>query len=407
MTQFTSYGMGTSTSKAVNKKKFQAINQGFCECLPFRLQPYCMSNRHMHAYIEEKSSTICITDLTYNKTFRINDTLDLSEPLLNHAALPPGLTNCILISYHWDLAVVQVFHRQRVRFYICNLTSQTCVHVYTMCPCERRRPGLCEAYFTSDRSALILKANDTYYSLFSNSLKGSEASFIEAVSLDCKPRRSNHYTFPGTEFIPFAIVPDQENPKDVYTAFWSGASAGYGLEIRVGNIRECTGFHVKDFHVGGAHCEFQDNIYRFHNMFKYAHQMALGRTHRSGLINLQLPRNSDVLFCSTASARSEPRSLPKVVRTCTVTTVVREKHSMNTVETWIYDSHIGAQLDLPKLSPSGCYAFVGDQMIVSPTVGDLKPLSRICVDLITELVLSEDIELLPLPEKLKHVIKYG
>ena len=37
--------------------------------------------------------------------------------------------------------------------------------------------------------------------------------------------------------------------------------------------------------------------------------------------------------------------------TYTITTVVREKHSSNVIETWSYDFYIGAQLDWSKLSP--------------------------------------------------------
>ena len=107
------------------------------------------------------------------RRFRVHDALDLSEPLLNHATLPPGLTNCILIAHKWDLVVIQLFHRKSVRFFICNLTSQTCVHVYTMC----RRPGLCEAYsLYIDRNILMLKANDAYYSLVPISLKRFRSS---------------------------------------------------------------------------------------------------------------------------------------------------------------------------------------------------------------------------------------
>ena len=44
-------------------------------------------------------------------------------------------------------------------------------------------------------------------------------------------------------------------------------------------------------------------------------------------------------------------------------------------------------------------------MIVTTNIGRVKSLSRIYFDLLTELVLAEDIQLLPLTEKLKDVIK--
>ena len=91
-----------------------------------------------------------------------------------------------------------------------------------MCSCKRGRPGLCEAYFISDKRILILKASDAYYSLFPTSVKGLDRCFIEAVKLDCHQMRSNHYSFPGPEITPFGVCADTDSPSDVYIAFWSG-----------------------------------------------------------------------------------------------------------------------------------------------------------------------------------------
>ena len=375
-----------------------------------------MANRHMHAYVVDKSGAICITDLTFKKTFRIKDALDLAEPLLNHAALPPGLSNCILIAYHWDLAVVQVFHRTSVCFYICNLSAQSCIYRYTLCPCERRRPGLCEAYFTSDRSILILKVSDVYYSLFPTAVESLDPSFIEIVRMDCKPPKSNHYVFPGPEITPFSVCPDPDIPTEVYIGFWKVdiscpmAVFSSGVDISVFDLRRFSSSAVQrhnDTTNGRFHYVDTTNG-RFHYVYNYSSQITLATIDRSRLVNIQIPRNSNFLFQSTASIHSGPNSLPKAVRTYTITTVLKEKKTGGaTINLWNYDSYTGAQLDWPKLSPSGGYAFVGNEIVLPPNIGRLKSLSRMCVDLLTELVLPEDIQLLPLPEKLKDLIKYG
>ena len=41
-------------------------------------------------------------------------------------------------------------------------------------------------------------------------------------------------------------------------------------------------------------------------MYKYAHHMMLGTIDRSRLINIQIPRNNNVLFYSTAAVSSGP-----------------------------------------------------------------------------------------------------
>ena len=133
--------------------------------------------------------------------------------------------------------------------------------------------------------------------------------------LDCHLMRSNHYSFPGPEIKPFGVCADPNTPTDVYIAFWSGQMAEFttGIDIGVADLRETPGFDVKQFKLGGLLYKFHDNMYRFHTIFKYAHHMMLGTIDRSRLIDIQIPRNNNVLFYSTAVVSSGPKSLPKAV----------------------------------------------------------------------------------------------
>lgn len=408
--------MGSSTSKKMKRSKFCASKKlstpsldGFCECLAFRLQPFCTANRHMHAFIVDKTEDIVITDLTFKKRFLVKNALDSSEPLLNDAALPPGLNKCNLIAYHWDWAVVQIYHRNTVRFYVCNCSTQTCLYRYVMCPCVKRRPGLCGAYFTSDRNILILKASDIYYNLFSTASREIDTSFIEIVRLDTKTHISNHFEFPGYEMVPFGICPDPNKSRTVYLAFWNTKSCQ--AETNSPDLDLFT-FHIgctcKDTCVCGLCQPPNAKNTRSHTPYEFVRCVSTCSTDRSRLVNIQVPRNSNYLFQSAASVKSEKICMPNAARTYTIHVALREKTAWKHYhEFWYYDSCSGLQIDWPKLSPSGSYAFVGDEMVLSPNIGTLRSLSTICVDLLTELVLPEDVQFLPLPEKLRNLIKYG
>ena len=75
---------------------------------------------------------------------------------------PPNLAQCNVIGYQRNLAVIQVFFRDCVDKFLCDCANLKCIYKYTICPCLRRRVGLCEAYFTSNRQYLIVKSSDAY-----------------------------------------------------------------------------------------------------------------------------------------------------------------------------------------------------------------------------------------------------
>ena len=401
--------MGTSTSKKGLKKNAElAYHQ--CECLPFRFQSFCTSNRHMHAYIEANSLDICIVDLTYSKRFAIKNVIDSSEQLQNETSLPPGLTQCNLIAYHWDLAVVQVFYRKSVQFCICDCSSQTCRYRYIMCPCSKRTPGLCEAYFTTNRQFLILKASDFYYNMFSTSCPQLDTYFIEIANIEDSKIISNHYSFSDLGIIPFGLCPDPQRQTDVYFSCWKcdvSAETGYGYYMFSNLSLVDVSFPFKGRPVNTSNGDFS----RRHEAIDIApdsEDVGADNVCRFALVNIQIPRNGGVIFQSTASRISKERFLPSIVGGCTIQVEMREKKLGGAIlRTWNYDSYAGVQLDWPKLSPSGAYAVVGDQMCLLPARCSVKSLATQCTDLLVELLLPEDIQFLPLPEKLKNSLKYG
>ena len=400
--------MGTSASKKrvlrnalISQRSI--ISTPFCECLPFRIQPFNTANRHMHAYIEDKMLDITIVDLTFKKRFIIKDVIDPSEALQTRRSLPPGLTNCFVIGYHSDIAVVQVFYQSGARFYVCDCSTKVCIYEYITCPCSDRKFGLCEAYITSNRKYLVLKGSDIYYNMFSNAMRGLDHSFIEVAKLDESMITSSHYTFSRTsDTVFFGVCPDPSKPSDIYISLWrygGGYNAPYTLYLDTTTVDVSFLFKGRSLNKDCKCC----NANRLHMLYNYTN------TDKFRFVNIQIPRNSNYIFHTTASTHSDNRKLPKALRTYTMQVELREKKDLGKiVRTWQYESYSMSlvQLDWPKLSPSGGYAFVGDQLCLSPDRG-LKSLSTICLELLSELVMPEDIQLLPLPETFKHLLRYG
>ena len=116
----------------------------------------------MHAYIEDGTNNIVIDDLTYKKTFKINDVIDTTRPLREKDELPPGLLECNVIGYHWNLAILQIFYADSTQVVVCNLTELNVISTFRMCPCFKLDSSLFEAYISENRQYLILKCNDGY-----------------------------------------------------------------------------------------------------------------------------------------------------------------------------------------------------------------------------------------------------
>ena len=390
--------MGASDSRrGLKKSSIRHRSTQFCECLPFRLQPYCTSNRHMHAFIENKLD-IMIVDLTFKKRFLIKDVLDRTDQLQKERELPPDLTTCLVIGYHADLAVVQVFHHSGAKFYVCNCTTRICIYKYLPCPCpySDKTFGLCEAYFTGNGQFLVLKGNDLYFALNNSRMQALYHSYIEVAKLDEVTITSAHYTFSSMGPVNFGISPDPEKNSDIYMSLWKYRNS---TPILVTNTIDVSSLlNGKSVNQDCKKCN--------HNRLHALNHVTI--TDLPKFVNIQVPRNSDYIITSTV-LRYSRSSFPRAFISCTypITADLREKKNLDkVVRTWNYESYGGSliQIDWPKLSPSGNYSYFGDQLCLLPS-HSLKSLSRICLDLLTELVLPEDVHQLPTPEIFKCLLK--
>ena len=370
-----------------------------CNCAAFRMQPFCTANRHMHAFIEEATGNVTIVDLTFNKRFEIKAVIDHKEQLLVKELLPPELTNCTVIGYHGDLAVIQIFFRDYVKIYVCDCTDFKCVCRYTVCPCFRRRLGLCEAYFTSNRQYLILKNSDGYNTLHRSCRL--DHSFFEVVKMDAEIITSNHYTFSvNGEMVFIGLCPDPDSQTHIFTAMyrrgriyseWTKARLHPGLstfdvqeqfEQRLNQQETCA----------------TESTLRLHTQFDYGTM-----SDKTRLINIQIPRNSNYVFMTFIKRQRLNRrfNTPK-----TVVHLLEKDDLRKIVRMWECGQVNESQSDVPKLTPAGSIIYIAGEKFRIPYRG-LKSLPLLCIDVLKDTILPEDIKKLPLPTKLKNLILFG
>ena len=136
--------MGLFSSKHAPADSTQALNERIN--VPFLLQPHCTAFRNMYAYIKDDTNEIVIDD-----KFTISNIVDPTRARRPDNELPPGLSECMVIGYHWNLAVLQIFYKDCTQFCVCNLTELDVIFTFKICPCFQENTNLCEAYFSEDR----------------------------------------------------------------------------------------------------------------------------------------------------------------------------------------------------------------------------------------------------------------
>ena len=146
-------GMSWSNYSSLDKQQ---------ECVAYMLQPHCTAFRHMHAFIEDETNNVVIEDLTYNKTFKINNVIDTTKQVRSEDEIPPSMSTCNVSGYHWNLAILQIFYTECVQLCVCDLTQRVAISTFTLCSCFKPFKLLCEAYFSKDRKYLIVKQNEIY-----------------------------------------------------------------------------------------------------------------------------------------------------------------------------------------------------------------------------------------------------
>ena len=393
-------GLLSSTHAPVESKteRNEQIN------VPFLLQPHCTAFCYMHAYIKDDSDDMIINDLTYKK-FTIRNIVDPTRVLRPESELQPGLSECMVIGYHWNLAVLQIFYRDCTQFSVCNLTELHVIFTFKLCPCFKENTNLCEAYFSEDKQYLILKLNGAYLQV-KDSITSQAAHSYNFTKQDCLQRLSNSdscYTYTS-------------NPKGGILVSRSRSNCTSDMErfnaCRYEDKRICNeqqkgvwfpAFSDIRYYDYNGRPLFDKWSFR-HNTYCYFHEMTnpvicklnLKDSAFRPIANLFVPLE---IF---SPCREEYNSLFSINILDNVIKCIFEEYKLK--YKWRYVSK-------PHSQWVGSRLYLEGQTIHIPKTQDnaretLKTLYTLCGDRITDLVLPEDIDALPLPKAIKESLLY-
>ncbi|KAL3877741.1 hypothetical protein ACJMK2_035404 [Sinanodonta woodiana] len=388
--------MGTSTSKEEKNmgelkeirkisqecekriRKYSQSSMG-CTCAPFALQPHCLSNRHMHVF--QNKTDLVMLDLTFGKQFifrRLFQNVNKQNFCGKQQFDGTDLEVMNVIAFQWNLAVVQVFLRDGVTLFILHCLEQRCLATYTM---HTKYTGLYECYLTNDQQYMLIKPNLLYS--VSNMKRVEQIKTMDLVKL-------NHHDMtvsciqqfnqinsavafsPDDASLYIASLPDESSTASSITAY--SISCDGTAEIRTQNI-----------------------------MFDSLHQDFEGK-----FINLQISRSSGYLLLSVLGQSLDPTRLgpPRICKDYKVTTYLINKISLVTSKKYEYISLTGLRNFAPVISPSGKYVFLDNKMMYV-SIETVMSLKQMCCELLTELVLPEDANQLPIPKTLQQLVAFG
>ena len=376
-----------------------------CKYLPFKLQPLCTSNRHLHADIVNRSRDIRIMDVDRNKQFLFKNIIERGQELQHKRLLPHGLSECNLIAYHFDLAVIQVFCQDAVHIYICNCSTQKCTHKYVLCPCVSRRPGLCEAYFSSNRTYLILKASEPYILYLSAKHQNHlEKNFLEIVKLEAEGIVSIHFDTAHLPFqcelseliIPYGVCAVPDRPSEIIISLWEDSFSrlhGHGKDLwsirarlrLVGDIGELQLFRKPPSFgpIQGLHrChECLDVLVNSFSIF--------------GQQNNRFVSQESIIMNPSSVYRKffagVIRQCNFLLQSCVTTQKMRLELACRLVDSVV--ENFGHKRVFSVVSD-------GKPAFYTPETNSVKTLQTSCINLLRGIVLPEDRHLLPLPQKL-------
>ena len=287
-----------------------------------------------------------------------------------------------------------------------------------MCPCVVRRPGLCEAYFTSNRMFLILKASEPYIlTLSAKHEKHLEKNFLEIVKLDTEGIMSIHFDtalppfgLPDTPnlsdlIIPYGICAVSDKPSDIYIALWEesfsrhdGCGEGlWSLKARLWLVcsiadlfRLSPGFRGT---INGVH-RCHENLDVLVNSFS-----VLGQQHNRFVSREAIIMNPSSVYRKFFAGII--RQCNDALHYCVRTQKIRpelEARQLSLVDSVI--ENFGQKRIFATVSD-------GQPAFYTANNSSVKSLQASCIYLLRDLLLPEDIHLLPLPHKLIDTLQYG
>ncbi|KAK3605442.1 hypothetical protein CHS0354_007525 [Potamilus streckersoni] len=359
-------------------KKYSQSSMG-CTCAPFALQPHCLSNRHLHVF--QKKTDLIMLDLTFGKQFifpRLFQNVNRQNLRDKQQFDDTDLEVMNVVAFQWNLAVVQVFIRNGVTLFALDCLEQKCLAIYTM---YTKDTGLYECYLTNDKQYMLIKPNLLYWVSHLKSV--GQMKTMDLVKL-------NHHHRTGNCI-------QQFNQINSAVAFSPDDSSLYiaSLPDETSTAPSITAYSVI--------CNGTAGILNQNIMLDSLHQDFEGK-----FINLQVSRSSGYLLLSMLgqSLDHTHSGPPRICKDYRVTTYIISKKSLVTSKKYEYISLTGLRNFAPVISPSGKYIFLDNKMMYV-SIETVTSLKQICCELLTELVLPEDANQLPIPKTLQQLVAFG
>lgn len=366
-------------------------------CISYKLQSTCIGDRHFHASIQKRglAAFLILTDLTHGKTSTICDIQAHSEVIL----LPKKLLQftdlqiCNVIGLHYEWLVVQVFCQDGMKFFICDILTNTCLVQYTHRYAPQSKLKLFECHISPDRTFMVLKENQLYQTLYNSNIEDGDNFILLQIHLP--------------------IGTCTEEPCELLKSF---VSLAHGKVAVTFDPREDNDLIVYS-------CEMPDklnrNIYRGHmglyKPYRDAFLCTTGLLNQDfpalpgKFLNLQFLRDGSALVMAVLGSANPARTISILCRNQFVTVYVLDPDCFQKTGSFSYISHSLFQHFAPVVSSSGTLACCAGKMYniahESLQSKSVKTLQRLCYNVIVDFVLPEDIQKLPLPKSLKTYLQ--
>lgn len=365
-------------------------------CISYKLQSNCIGDRHFHANIQKRglAAFLIVTDLSHGTSSTIYDIQAQGEIIL----LPKKLLQytdlqvCNVIGLHYEWIVVQIFCQDGMKFFICDISTNTCIVQYTRKYVPQAKLKLFECHISPNRMFMLLKQNELYQTLYNSNAEDGDSFLLLNIHLP--------------------IATCTEEPCELLKSFVSLAN---GKVAATFDPRKDSDLIV---YTSVMPDKLNRDIYRGHiGLYKASRDSFVCTT---GLLNqdfpalpgkflnLQFLRDGSALVMAVLGSVNPTRTISILCRNQFVTVYVLDPDCFQRTGSFSYISHTLYQHFAPVISPSGALACCAGKIYniehTSTHQTTMKTLKRLCYNVIVDFVLPEDIQYLPLPKSLKNYL---
>lgn len=365
-------------------------------CMSYRLQSHCIDNRHIHAWIQKygRASCLHVADLTHKKYSKawIQEDHEL-DFLPSKVVSNSALQMCNVVGFYKDLVVTQIFCQNAVKFVITGINDNECKLIFNKPYLQQQKLQLYECYISPDENYMILRQNSIYATAYAKELENIEGVILVKL---------NWITGTGEsiccENLNIHVLPTNHK---------------YALTF---DSRTGCDIAVFTYVVGSDRCNV--SLYKIKKdlvLFQIALFINEFEALPGKFQNLQFFRDGSALLLSVLGStfyRVGSLSMgPAICRDKFVTVYWLDPSTYDKLGSFKYISLNSIEHYTPMISPSGQYCFCGGKLhhvhMFKPSPNEVKTLKQMCMHLLADSVLIEDVCKLPLPKKIISHLEKG